>query len=282
MPTKSVTMKSLLEAGVHFGHQKRRWNPKMKKYIFVERSGIYIIDLQKTLDCLEKACKVVKECAAEGKSVLFVGTKKQAKDVFKEEAKRCNMPWVTERWLGGMLTNFNTIKNNVNRLNELEAMVTTGRMASLSKKEATRLGKEHMKLEKVLDGIRHMTVLPGVVFVIDTRKERIAVAEANRLKIPLVGVVDTNCDPDPVDFPIPGNDDAIRSIRLFARAVSNTVIEAKGMSTEGAFVPGMEGRAEGEAEAGGEAGPEAQGAAEGAPEAVVEPGLEAKAESDKE
>jgi small subunit ribosomal protein S2 len=252
MTTKSVTMKSLLEAGVHFGHQKRRWNPKMKKYIFVERSGIYIIDLQKTLECLEKATKGVKSAVGEGKAVLFVGTKKQAKDVIKEEAKRCDMPYVTERWLGGMLTNFNTIKNNINRLNELEGMETSGRMASLSKKEATRLTKEKMKLEKVLDGIRHMRDLPGIVFVIDTRKERIAVAEANRLKIPIVGIVDTNCDPDPVNYPIPGNDDAIRSIRLFSRAISNTVIEAKGMSTEGAFVP------EGEsAEAGGtEGGPE--------------------------
>jgi small subunit ribosomal protein S2 len=261
MTTKSVTMKSLLEAGVHFGHQKRRWNPKMKKYIFVERSGIYIIDLQKTLECLDKAAKAVKECAGTGKNVLFVGTKKQAKDVFRDEAKRCGMPFVTERWLGGMLTNFNTIKNNINRLNEIEGMETDGRMASLSKKEATRLGKEKAKLEKVLDGIRHMSELPGIVFVIDTRKERIAVAEANRLKIPLVGVVDTNCDPDPVDYPIPGNDDAIRSIRLFARAISNAVVEARGMSTEGAYVP------EGEAiqdtgaapdvEAAGEAGPEA-------------------------
>jgi small subunit ribosomal protein S2 len=250
-------MKSLLEAGVHFGHQKRRWNPKMKKYIFVERSGIYIIDLQKTLDCLEKACKAAKAIAAEGKNVLFVGTKKQAKDVIKEEAKRCDMPYVTERWLGGMLTNFNTIKININRLNELEQMETSGRMATLSKKEATRLTKEKLKLEKVLDGIRHMRDLPGVVFVIDTRKERIAVAEANRLKIPLVGIVDTNCDPDPINYPIPGNDDAIRSIRLFSRAISNTVIEAKGMSTEGAFVP--------EDEAPGEAQPEAEPGPEGEP-----------------
>ena len=256
MNTKNVTMKNLLEAGVHFGHQKRRWNPKMKKYIFVERSGIYIIDLQKTIECLDKACKAVKDCAAEGKNVLFVGTKKQAKDVVKEEAKRCSMPYVTERWLGGMLTNFNTIKNNIARLNELEAMETDGRMGALSKKEATALGKEKLKLEKVLDGIRHMKDLPGIVFVIDTRKERIAVAEANRLRIPLVGVVDTNCDPDPVNYPIPGNDDAIRSIRLFSRAISNTVIEAKGMSTEGAYVAG--------AEAGQEAGPGAESADSGA------------------
>jgi small subunit ribosomal protein S2 len=258
MTIKSVTMKSLLEAGVHFGHQKRRWNPKMKKFIFVERSGIYIIDLQKTLECLDKAVAAVKACAGEGKNVLFVGTKKQAKDVFRDEARRCGMPFVTERWLGGMLTNFGTIKNNIARLNEIETMETDGRMASLSKKEGTRLGKEKIKLEKVLDGIRHMTDLPGIVFVIDTRKERIAVAEANRLKIPLVGVIDTNCDPDPVDYPIPGNDDAIRSIRLFARVISNAVVEAKGMSTEGAFVPesglaeaaGVEGEPPASAEAG--------------------------------
>jgi small subunit ribosomal protein S2 len=260
MTTKSVTMKSLLEAGVHFGHQKRRWNPKMKKYIFVERSGIYIIDLQKTLECMDKATTAVKACASAGKNVLFVGTKKQAKDVFKDEAKRCGMPYVTERWLGGMLTNFNTIKNNIARLNEIEAMEADGRMASLSKKEATRLGKEKLKLDKVLEGIRHMVDLPGIVFVIDTRKERIAVAEANRLRIPLVGVIDTNCDPDPVDYPIPGNDDAIRSIRLFARAVSNAVVEARGMSTEGAFVPEADAT-----EASGAVGGEAPAAAEAAP-----------------
>jgi small subunit ribosomal protein S2 len=274
MTAKSVTMKSLLEAGVHFGHQKRRWNPKMKKYIFVERGGIYIIDLQKTLECLDKAAKVVKAAAADGKAVLFVGTKKQAKDVFKEEAKRCGMPYVTERWLGGMLTNFNTIKNNIARLNELEAMETDGRMAALSKKEATRLGKEKLKLEKVLDGIRHMNGLPGIVFVIDTRKERIAVAEANRLRIPLVGVVDTNCDPDPVDYPIPGNDDAIRSIRLFSRTISNAVIEAKGVSTEGSYVP--------EEGAGKEGGPEGepQSGAEGAESQAAEAGLESESGKD--
>jgi small subunit ribosomal protein S2 len=248
MTPQSVTMKSLLEAGVHFGHQKRRWNPKMKKYIFVERSGIYIIDLQKTLDCLEKACKAVTACVAAGKPVLFVGTKKQAKDVIKEEAKRCEMPYVTERWLGGMLTNFHTIKHSINHLNELDAMEADGRMASLAKKEAARLGKEKMKLEKVLDGIRHMTGLPGAVFIVDTRKERIAVAESNRLKVDLIGVVDTNCDPDPVDYPIPGNDDAIRSIRLFARAISNSVIEARGMKSEGAFVPEAAAAADVEAE----------------------------------
>jgi len=237
MTTESVTMKSLLEAGVHFGHQKRRWNPKMKKYIFVERSGIYIIDLQQTLDCLHKACDAVRSSVRDGKRVLFVGTKKQAKDVIKEEAKRCGMPYVTERWLGGMLTNFQTIRNNVRTLEEFEEMERDGRLATLSKKEATRLTKHKIKLERVLDGIRSMDVLPGMVFVIDTRKEKIAVAEARRLNIPIAGIVDTNCDPDHIDYVIPGNDDAIRSIRLFARAMSNTVTDAKGISTEGVYVP---------------------------------------------
>ena len=237
-------MKSLLEAGVHFGHQKRRWNPKMKKYIFVERSGIYIIDLQKTLECLGKAAEQVKSSVKDGGLVLFVGTKKQAKDVIKEEAKRCGMPYVTERWLGGMLTNFKTIRNNIRRLEELETMESDGRMAALSKKEASSLTKQKIKLEKVLDGIRGMDNLPAMVFVVDTRKERIAVAEARRLKIPIAGIIDTNCDPDPIDFPMPGNDDAIRSIRLFARAVSNAVIEAKGLSTEGIEVPEAQDEAE--------------------------------------
>jgi small subunit ribosomal protein S2 len=234
MALRDVSMNSLLEAGVHFGHQKRRWNPKMKKYIFVERSGIYIIDLQKTLVSLQTAAGAASECVKSGKMVLFVGTKKQAKDVIKEEARRAGMPFVTERWLGGMLTNFKTIRNNVKRLEDLEAMEADGRLAALSKKEASSLMKYKNKLEKVLDGIRHMDKLPGLVFVVDTRKERIAVAEARRLQIPIVGIVDTNCDPDPIDYPIPGNDDAIRSIRLFSRAISNVVIEAKGLSTEGA------------------------------------------------
>ena len=246
MAVEGVTMKSLLEAGVHFGHQKRRWNPKMKKYIFVERSGIYIIDLQKTLEALENAARRVKQVVEGGKQVLLVGTKKQAKDVIKEEARRCDMPYVTERWLGGMLTNFKTIRNNVKRLQDLEAMEADGRLAALSKKEATMLMKQKAKLEKVLDGIRNMNGLPGLVFVVDTKKERIAVAEARRLRIPIVGVVDTNCDPDPIDFPIPGNDDAIRSIRLFAKAVSGSVIEARGLKTEGTAVP-EEGEAASEA-----------------------------------
>jgi small subunit ribosomal protein S2 len=233
-------MKSLLEAGVHFGHQKRRWNPKMKKYIFVERSGIYIIDLQKTVECLEKAAVAIDTCVKSGKRVLFVGTKKQAKDVIKDEAKRCDMPYVTERWLGGMLTNFKTIRNNVRRMEDLEAREADGRLAALSKKEALGLMKHKAKLEKVLDGIRQMDDLPGIVFVVDTRKEKIAVAEARRLKIPIVGIVDTNCDPDPIDHAVPGNDDAIRSIRLFSKAISNAIIEAKGLSTEGASVPETE------------------------------------------
>jgi small subunit ribosomal protein S2 len=255
MAVKGVNMKSLLEAGVHFGHQKRRWNPKMKRYIFVERSGIYIIDLQRTLECLETAAAEVEACVKGGGMILFVGTKKQAKDVIKEEAKRCGMPYVTERWLGGMLTNFKTIRNNIRRLEELEAMESDGRLQALSKKEATSLLKHKMKLEKVLDGIRHMDGLPGMVFVVDTRKERIAVAEARRLRIPIVGVVDTNCDPDPIDLVIPGNDDAIRSIRLFARAISNMVLEAKGISTEG-----LVGAQESESEPGAEAGQAAEAA----------------------
>jgi len=235
MAVEGISMKSLLEAGVHFGHQRRRWNPKMKKYIFVERSGIYIIDLQKTLECLDRAIDAIKACVKDGGLVLFVATKKQAKDVIREEARRCDMPFVVERWLGGMLTNFKTIRNNVKRLEDLEAMEADGRLASLSKKEATSLLKQKMKLEKILDGIRKMDVLPSMVFIVDTRKEKIAVAEANRLRIPIVGIVDTNCDPDPIDYPIPGNDDAIRSIKLFARAISNAIIEARGISTEGAF-----------------------------------------------
>ena len=258
MTVKDVTMKSLLEAGVHFGHQKRRWNPKMKKYIFVERSGIYIIDLQKTLESLSRAMEAVAACVKDGGMVLFVGTKKQGKDVIKEEAKRCEMPFVVERWLGGMLTNYKTIRNNVRRLEELEAMEADGRMASLSKKEASSRRKHLMKLEKALGGIRHMEDLPKMVFVVDTRKEKIAVAEALRLGIPIVGVVDTNCDPDDIVYPIPGNDDAIRSIRLFARAVSNTVIEAKGLSSEGTFASVEETQEQAEVVAESKAGPEAE------------------------
>lgn len=270
MPVKDVSMKSLLEAGVHFGHQKRRWNPKMKKFIFVERSGIYIIDLQKTLEALSRATEAVAECAREGGMILFVGTKKQAKDVIKEEARRCDMPFVTERWLGGMLTNYKTIRNNVRRLEELEAMVADGRMASLSKKEASSLTKQRLKLEKALDGIRKMETLPKMVFVVDTRKERIAVAEARRLGIPIVGIIDTNCDPDPIVYPVPGNDDAIRSIRLFARAISNAVIEAKGLSTEGTFAAGDETQEQAQEKAEPGAEVEAEEAAGAKPETEAE------------
>lgn len=222
-----VPIKDLLEAGVHFGHQTRRWNPKMKKYIFVERNGIYIIDLQKTQKMIGEACHVVRERVQKGKSVLFVGTKKQAQETVKSEAERCNMFYVMERWLGGMLTNFQTIRLNVNRLKELEKMESDGTFDALPKKEVLGLKREHAKLEKILGGIRDMDHLPGVVFVIDTKKEKIAVAEANKLEIPLVAIVDTNSDPDPVDYPVPGNDDAIRSIKLITRALSDAVMEGK-------------------------------------------------------
>jgi small subunit ribosomal protein S2 len=231
----AIGMKELLEAGVHFGHQTRRWNPKMKKYIFIERNGIYIVDLQKTLKCMGEAESGVRDVISKGGTVLFVGTKKQAKDVIAEEADRCGMFYVTERWLGGMLTNFQTIRSNIKRLKNLEGMVADGTMDRLSKKEKSRLEKERTRLERTFRGIKEMKGLPGVVFVVDTKKEKIAVAEANRLNIPVVGIVDTNSDPDVIDYPLPGNDDAIRSIRLFSRMVSDTVLEMKGESAEGAI-----------------------------------------------
>lgn len=230
----AIGMKDLLEAGVHFGHQTRRWNPKMKKYIFIERNGIYIVDLQKTLKCMAEAEAGVKKAVSKGGTVLFVGTKKQAKDVVAEEAERCGMFYVTERWLGGMLTNFQTIRSNIKRLKNLDDMVADGTMDKLSKKEKSRLEKERTKLERTFRGIKEMRGLPSVVFVVDTKKEKIAVAEANRLNIPVVGIVDTNSDPDLIDLPLPGNDDAIRSIRLFARMVSGVVLQSKSESTEGA------------------------------------------------
>jgi small subunit ribosomal protein S2 len=222
-----VPIKDLLEAGVHFGHQTRRWNPKMKKYIFVERNGIYIIDLQKTQKMIGEACRIIRESVQRGEAVLFVGTKKQAQETIKSEAERCNMFYVMERWLGGMLTNFQTIRLNVNRLKELEKMESDGTFDALPKKEVLGLKREHAKLEKILGGIRDMDRLPGVVYVIDTKKEKIAVAEANKLGIPLVAIIDTNSDPDPVNYPIPGNDDAIRSIKLITRALSDAVSEGK-------------------------------------------------------
>ena len=222
-----VTMKQLLEAGVHFGHQTRRWNPKMALYIFTERNGIYIIDLQKTVKKIEEACNFIKEVVGEGKSVLFVGTKKQAHDSVREEAERCGMFYVNVRWLGGMLTNFQTIRQRVERLRELEKMEESGHMELLPKKEVIKLKGEKEKLERFLKGIKDMDELPGALFIVDTRKEQIAVREARKLGIPIVGIVDTNCDPDEIDYVIPGNDDAIRAVRLLTSKIADAVLEAK-------------------------------------------------------
>jgi small subunit ribosomal protein S2 len=222
-----VSMKSLLEAGVHFGHQTRRWNPKMKPYIFTERNGIYILDLQRTLRELDTAYKFVRDLAARGDHVLFVGTKKQAQEPISSEAERSGSPYVNQRWLGGMLTNFVTIRTRIDRLVALETMEEDGTMASLPKKEQLLLGKEKEKLERNLTGIREMKSLPAAVFVIDTKRETIAVAEARRLKIPIIGLADTNADPDEIDYIIPGNDDAIRSVSLMARVISDAVIEGR-------------------------------------------------------
>jgi small subunit ribosomal protein S2 len=225
-----VSMKDLLEAGVHFGHQTRRWNPKMKKYIFIERNGIYIIDLQKTLKCLNEARDAIVRTVQQGGHVLFVGTKRQAKSVVAEEALRCGQFFVVERWLGGMLTNFKTVKMSIKRLKELDRMADEGIMDRLSKKEVSRLSRERAKLQHALAGIKEMGATPRLLFIIDTKKEKIAVAEANRLGIPIVGIVDTNCDPDVIQYPIPGNDDAIRAIRLFGRMVSDAVVEGQRMA----------------------------------------------------
>ena len=226
----AIAMKDLLEAGVHFGHQTKRWNPKMKPYIFGERNGIYIIDLVETAKLYREAAEFVTNLAAEGGTVLFVGTKRQAQDAIAEEAQRCGMYFVNQRWLGGLLTNFTTIQRSLARLRELEAMTTDGRYDTLSKKEIARLEKEKRKLAKNLDGIRGMSRLPDAVFVVDTRKEQIAVDEARKLKIPVIGVVDTNCDPDEVDYVIPGNDDALRSIRLFAAGIADAVLGGRGIA----------------------------------------------------
>ncbi len=228
----SVTIKDLLEAGVHFGHQTRRWNPKMKEYIFGERNGIYIIDLQKTHRLLQDALQFVQDQAAQGKTLLFIGTKRQAQEAIAEEAQRCGMPFVTERWLGGLLTNFITVRRSLERLRELE-MTLSGAQESqrerLTKKELARLDKERAKLEKNLTGIKQMKSVPDAVFVIDTRREAIAVAEARKLKVPVIGVLDTNSDPDEVDVPIPGNDDALRAIRLFAAKVADAVLAGRAL-----------------------------------------------------
>ena len=222
-----VSMKQLLEAGVHFGHQTRRWNPKMAEYIFTERNGIYIIDLQKTVKKLDEAYNFVKEISTEGKSVLFVGTKKQAQESVKEEALRAGAFYVNARWLGGMMTNFTTIRRRVARLKQLRAMEEDGTFDLLPKKEVIKLNLEIEKLEKFLGGIKDMDELPGALFIIDPRKERIAVAEAKKLNIPIVAIVDTNCDPDEIDYVIPGNDDAIRAVKLIAGAMADEVIEGR-------------------------------------------------------
>ena len=221
-----VTMKSLLESGVHFGHQVKRWDPRMKRYIFAERNGIHIIDLQKTIQSIKDAYDAVRKTVTAGKSVLFVGTKKQAQQAIQKEAERCGMFYVNNRWLGGMLTNFVTIKKSLLRLKKLEKMEVDGTFENLTKKEISGLGKERAKLQKNLGGIKEMKDPPGILFIIDTRMEAIAVAEAQRMKIPIVAVVDTNCNPEGIDFPIPGNDDAIRAITLFTQIIANAVVEA--------------------------------------------------------
>lgn len=222
-----ISMKQLLESGVHFGHQTRRWNPKMARYIFTERNGIYIIDLQKTVKKVDEAYNFLRDIAEQGKSVLFVGTKKQAQEAVKEEAIRIGMFYVNERWLGGMLTNFTTIQRRVGRLKELEAMEADGTFDVLTKKEVQQLRHEMDRLEKYLGGIKEMNKLPGALFVVDPRKERIAVAEARKLNIPIVAIVDTNCDPDEIDYVIPGNDDAIRAVRLLTGRMADAVLEGR-------------------------------------------------------
>ena len=222
-----VSMKQLLEAGVHFGHQTRRWNPKMAPYIYTERNSIYIIDLQKTVKKLEEAYSFVRDLSANGESLLFVGTKKQAQDAIKEEAERCGMYYVNARWLGGMLTNFRTMRTRIGRLAQLRKMEEDGTFAMLPKKEVIKHQGEIAKLEKYLGGVKEMKKLPGALFIVDPRKERNAIAEAKKLNIPVVAIVDTNCDPDEIDYVIPGNDDAIRAIRLIAAAMANAVIEGR-------------------------------------------------------
>jgi small subunit ribosomal protein S2 len=224
----ALTMKELLEAGVHFGHQTKRWNPKMQKYIFGERNGIYIIDLQKTLKKFREAYGFVRELAGQGGSMLFIGTKKQAQDTVFEEANRCGMFYVNQRWLGGTLTNFETIRKSIGRLKKLEEMKETGDYERLPKKEALELDRERQKLEKALVGIKAMEQLPASVFIIDPRKEKIAVAEAQRLGIPIVAIVDTNCDPTGIDYPVPGNDDAIRAVRLITSRIADAILEGRG------------------------------------------------------
>jgi small subunit ribosomal protein S2 len=251
----SVTMKELLEAGVHFGHQVRRWNPKMKEYIFGERNGIYIIDLQKTQRMFREAIAFVTNLVAEdrGKTVLFVGTKRQAQDAIREESEKCSQYYVNQRWLGGLLTNFQTVQKSIKRLKDLESMQTDGRYEKLTKKERIKLDRERESLNKNLSGIKAMTRLPDAIFIIDVKKEEIAVAEANRLGIPIVAVVDTNCSPEGIDYVIPGNDDALRAVRLFASRIADAIVEGNQIATEGGVVsaaPGEDGETAGEGAAG--------------------------------
>ena len=244
----TINMKELLEAGVHFGHQTKRWNPKMKDYIFGERNGIYIIDLQKTQRLFQEALNYVEELAGRGGTLMFVGTKRQAQEAITEEAKRSGSPFVTERWLGGLLTNFVTIKKSLERLKELELLQQDGRGDRFTKKELAKFEKEREKLEKNLQGLKAMKTIPDAVFVIDTRKEAIAVKEARKLKIPVVGVVDTNCDPDEVDYVIPANDDALRAIRLFSSRIADAVIAGRGLrEAKMADVTGAAEKGEGDA-----------------------------------
>jgi len=259
----NITMKELLEAGVHFGHQTKRWNPKMKEYIFGERNGIYIIDLQKTLKMFKDASKFVQDSAAAGKVVLFVGTKRQAQDAIAEEAQRCGMFYVNQRWLGGLLTNWVTVQKSVKRLKELDEMAVDGRYELLPKKEVIKLERERKHLQANLAGIKNMNRLPDLIFVIDSNKEQIAVREARKLGIPVVAVVDTNCDPSEVDYVIPGNDDALRAIRLFASKIADSVVEGAQAATDKETVEISAAVAQGEAEA---------APAEAAESAVVEGG----------
>jgi len=246
----SVTMKELLEAGVHFGHQVRRWNPKMKEYIFGERNGIYIIDLQKTQRMFREAIAFVTGLIAEdkGRTVLFVGTKRQAQDAIREESEKCGQYYVNQRWLGGLLTNFQTVQKSIKRLKDLEAMQTDGRYEKLTKKERIKLDRERESLNKNLSGIKAMNRLPDAIFIIDVKKEEIAVAEANRLGIPIVAVVDTNCSPEGIDYVIPGNDDALRAVRLFASRISDAIVEGNQIATEGGVVTPEGGTSEGTAD----------------------------------
>ena len=257
-----VTMKDLLECGVHFGHQTRRWNPKMKKYIFGVRKNIYIIDLQKTLRYFRNTYQIVVDAAAEGQTVLFVGTKKQARNSIREAAESCGMPYVDNRWLGGMLTNFNTIQKSIRKLDIIDEMQETGQAGLLTKKEALMMGRQKEKLQKYLGGIRNMKKLPDMLFVIDAVKEHIAIQEARNLHIPIVAPLDTNCDPDLIDFPIPGNDDAIRSIQLFCREMAEAINEGKALIAEEAEEEVAEEEVETEAPAAEEAETEAPAAEE--------------------